>query len=134
MVGPSQPGYPVPNLIGTWSANSDCFIRNRLKYPGKTKPIFLYITYQENDTIKGYGMIGDSLDVMRRNLPYMSFTHVGIIQKDSLIDHLYPTESLNFTLNVLTYKAQISDSSLQGSFWMAGSSDNASVGSVTFNR
>ena len=134
IVEPSQPSGPVHNLIGTWSANSDCFIRNRLRYPGATKPIVLYITYQGNDTVKGYGMIGDSLHSAPQDLPYMSFTHIGIIQNDSLIDYLYPTESLNITLNILTYKAQISDSSLQGGFWLIGSNDDVGIGNVTFNR
>ena len=92
IVEPLQPSGPVHNLIGTWSANSDCFIRNRLRYPGATKPIVLYITYQGNDTVKGYGMIGDSLHSAPQDLPYMSFTHIGIIQNDSLIDYLYPTD------------------------------------------
>jgi hypothetical protein len=98
----------IPKLLGTWSG----------KYPLPphviNESIVLSITYQSNDTIKGYGVIGDSADHVNEHLPFSTFSHVGIIQNDSLFDFLYPAGSTN----PLLYKAQITDSTMEGYLWL----------------
>jgi hypothetical protein len=98
----------MPKLLGTWAGN----------YPLPphviNESIVFSITYQSNDTVKGYGVIGDSADHVNEHLPYTTFTHVGIIQNDSLFDFLYPAGSTN----PLFYEAQITDSTLQGYLWL----------------
>ncbi len=115
----------IPKLLGTWTGN--------YPLPPHTinESIVLYITYQSNDTVEGYGVIGDSADHANEHLPFNTFMHVGIIQNDSLYDYLYPAESSN----PLFYTAQIADSSLQGYLWLVDvRGDMAGIQSVTMTR
>ena len=125
IVEPSQPSVPIPNLMGTWSGSFP------LPPHPISQPIVIHITYQSNDTVKGYGVIGDSLEHANEHLQYTSFTHIGIIQNDSLIDYLYPAESSNPQF----YEAQIADSSLHGYLWLKDvRGDMAGIASITLNQ
>jgi len=125
-VGPASPSSSsIPKLLGTWTGN----------YPLPphviNESIVFSITYQSNDTVKGNGVIGDSADHVNEHLPYNTFTHVGIIQNDSLFDYLYPAGSSN----PLFYGAQINDSTLQGYLWDKDvRGDMAGIQSITMTR
>ncbi len=125
MVGPPSSSSSIPTLLGTWTGN----------YPLPphviNESIVFSITYQSNDTVEGYGIIGNSADHVNQHLPYNTFTHVGIIRNDSLFDYLYPAGSSN----PLFYTALIADSSLQGYLWLKDvRGDMAGIQSVTMTR
>jgi hypothetical protein len=121
----APPSDPIPNLMGTWYGSFS------LPPHPINQPIVFYITYQSNDTVKGYGVIGDSLEHVNEHLQFTSFTHLGTIQNNFLSDYLYPTESSN----PLFYEAQIIDSTLQGYLWLKDvRGDMAGIQSITMTR